>query len=114
MGEEEDLAERIRLAAPDFLFVALGCPKQEMWVARNQHRIGVPVCMGVGSVLDVLAGRFKRAPGWMQRGGIEWVYRLGQEPGRLWRRYLIGDLPVFWRTAAEGARMRLQGPRASR
>jgi N-acetylglucosaminyldiphosphoundecaprenol N-acetyl-beta-D-mannosaminyltransferase len=83
----EEISERIRAAQPDLLFVSFGCPKAEKWIAMHYRALGVPVCMGVGATIDFLAGRVRRAPGWMQRMGGEWVYRLAQEPRRLWRRY---------------------------
>ena len=76
--------EAIRQARPDVLFVALGFPRQELWIASHRERLGVPVCMGVGGTLDVLAGRVRRAPRLVQRMGLEWAYRLMQEPRR-WR-----------------------------
>lgn len=93
--DEGDLVASLRLSRPQFLFVALGCPKQEFWIARHLHEVGIPVCVGVGGVLDVLAGRLKRAPIWVQRAGLEWSYRLCQEPRRLWRRYLLADIPTL-------------------
>jgi N-acetylglucosaminyldiphosphoundecaprenol N-acetyl-beta-D-mannosaminyltransferase len=95
-SEEEDwhLVEVIRQARPDFLFVALGAPKQEFRIHRHLHQICYPVCGGIGGDLDVLAGRARRAPVWMQKSGLEWAYRLGKEPGRLWKRYLLQALPM--------------------
>jgi N-acetylglucosaminyldiphosphoundecaprenol N-acetyl-beta-D-mannosaminyltransferase len=83
----EEICDRIRAAQPDLLFVSFGCPKAEKWIAMHYHALGVPVCMGVGATIDFLAGRVRRAPAWMQRLGAEWVYRLAQEPRRLWSRY---------------------------
>jgi N-acetylglucosaminyldiphosphoundecaprenol N-acetyl-beta-D-mannosaminyltransferase len=90
-SDERGALDAIRRCGPDFLFVALGCPKQELWIHRHRQEIEVPVCIGIGGVLDVLAGRLRRAPSWMQRMGLEWLYRLQQEPGRLWKRYLTQD-----------------------
>jgi len=89
-----EIATRIRAAQPDILCVAFGCPKAEKWVAANLHSLGVPVTIGVGGTIDFLAGRMKRAPLWMQRAGIEWLFRLWQEPRRLFRRY-VADLWHF-------------------
>lgn len=95
--ENERILGRITAARPDFLFVALGAPQQDVWIRANRHRLDVPVAMGVGCVLDLLAGKVSRAPSWMQRSGLEWLFRLGQEPGRLWRRYILDDIPtLFW------------------
>jgi N-acetylglucosaminyldiphosphoundecaprenol N-acetyl-beta-D-mannosaminyltransferase len=107
--DEEQTLEAIRASKPDILFVALGCPKQEMWISRHQRAAGVPVAIGIGGVLDVLAGRFKRAPGWAQRTGAEWAYRLAQDPRRLWKRYLAQDLPTLTVTAWETLRERANG-----
>jgi N-acetylglucosaminyldiphosphoundecaprenol N-acetyl-beta-D-mannosaminyltransferase len=99
MSAEEDanVVAMIKDAAPGVLFVALGAPRQDLWIREHLHRIGVPVAMGVGCVFDLLAGRASRAPAWMQRAGLEWSYRLVQEPGRLWRRYVLDDMPTFGR-----------------
>lgn len=90
--EEEAIVALIRSARPDVLFVALGAPRQEYWISRHLSVLGVPVCMGVGGSFDVLAGRVKRAPKWMQQLQLEWLARLVQEPFR-WRRMLA--LPKF-------------------
>ena len=87
--------DMIRAAAPDFLFVALGAPRQDLWIREHLTQLHVPVSMGVGCVFDLYAGVVKLAPSWMQRTGLEWAFRLGQEPTRLWRRYLIDDLPTL-------------------
>lgn len=92
--DEENALAAIRAARPDYVFVCLGCPKQEFWISRHRHQIGSAVYIGVGGVLDVLTGKRKRAPQWMQRVGFEWLYRLMQEPRRLWRRYLLQDVPT--------------------
>ena len=92
--DDAEIIRRIRAAQPDLLFVAFGCPKAEKWMAMHYPELGVPVAMGVGATIDFLAGRVKRAPLWMQRGGVEWVYRLGQEPRRLLKRYAT-DLWYF-------------------
>ncbi|WP_395741439.1 WecB/TagA/CpsF family glycosyltransferase [Prosthecobacter sp.] len=84
----------IRQADPDLLFVSFGCPKQEKWIAMNYLRAGAPVSIGVGATIDFLAGHMKRAPRWMQMTGLEWLYRLLQEPRRLFKRYAT-DFVVF-------------------
>lgn len=91
-AEEEDIVARVRAVRPGVLFVAYGAPAQELWIARNLERLGVPLCMGVGGALDFIAGVRRRAPRWVQRLGLEWLYRLLQEPWR-WRRQLA--LPRF-------------------
>jgi N-acetylglucosaminyldiphosphoundecaprenol N-acetyl-beta-D-mannosaminyltransferase len=95
--EDEHIVGLIRAAAPAFLFVALGAPRQDLWIRAHQDRLGIPVAMGVGCVLDLLAGVTRRAPAWMRRSGLEWSYRLAREPGRLWRRYILNDMPMFGR-----------------
>jgi N-acetylglucosaminyldiphosphoundecaprenol N-acetyl-beta-D-mannosaminyltransferase len=100
--ENEHIVDMIRDVHPDFLFVALGAPRQDMWIREHQHLLQVPVAMGVGCVFDLLAGTVKRAPVWMQRTGLEWAFRLVQEPTRLWRRYLVNDLPMLARLAMAG------------
>jgi N-acetylglucosaminyldiphosphoundecaprenol N-acetyl-beta-D-mannosaminyltransferase len=94
-AEQAEIMARIHTASPHILFVAFGAPRQERWIYQHLEELGVPVCVGVGGSFDIVAGRLNRAPQWMQRLGLEWLYRLAQEPGRLWRRYLLGDLPVL-------------------
>jgi N-acetylglucosaminyldiphosphoundecaprenol N-acetyl-beta-D-mannosaminyltransferase len=93
--EDAAIVERIRRAEPGFLFVALGCPRQEKWIDRNIGNLRC-VAIGVGAALPVFAGVRRRAPATMQRSGLEWLYRLGQEPGRLWKRYLTSNLLFAW------------------
>lgn len=88
------LVEDIRNARPDILLVAFGNPKQEKWIAMHAPEVKVPVMIGVGGTLDFIAGVTRRAPTWMQNAGLEWAYRLAQEPRRLWRRYMV-DLTGF-------------------
>lgn len=90
--EEEMIVAKVRASRPDFLFVGMGMPAQEKWIARYLGGLCAHVVMGVGGSFDVLSGRLKRAPKWMRKAGIEWGYRLLQEPWR-WRR--IAQLPVF-------------------
>ena len=90
--DEDEILRRVREATPDILFVAYGVPAEEKWVARNLERLGVPVAMGVGGAVDFTAGVLPRAPLWLQRLGLEWLYRLYLQPWR-WRRML--SLPEF-------------------
>jgi N-acetylglucosaminyldiphosphoundecaprenol N-acetyl-beta-D-mannosaminyltransferase len=92
--DDAEIIRRIRTAQPDLLFVAFGCPKAEKWLAMHYRELEVPVAIGVGGTIDFLAGRVKRAPLWMQRGGVEWIHRLYQEPRRLFKRYAT-DLWYF-------------------
>jgi N-acetylglucosaminyldiphosphoundecaprenol N-acetyl-beta-D-mannosaminyltransferase len=91
-AEEPAVAQTIAAAKPDILFVAISSPKKELFLARWKQEIQAPFVMGVGGSFDVVAGRVKRAPGWMQRCGLEWFFRLLQEPRRMWRRYLVEDM----------------------
>jgi len=87
---EEDAAivAEINAAQPDIVWVGLSTPKQERWMASHLHRVNAPVMIGVGAAFDFLAGTKRQAPAWMQRSGLEWLFRLATEPRRLWRRYL--------------------------
>lgn len=104
--EESSICERIREAAPDVLLVALGAPRQDLWLRDKLEALGVPVGIGVGCTLELAGGKARRAPAWMQRSGLEWFFRLTREPGRLGRRYLIADLPVFIRLLCSALRSR--------
>src|SRR5262245_6064952 len=81
--EQDELVERIRALRPAVLLVALGIPRQEKWLAAHLEELGVPVCMGVGGTFDVFAGQVDRAPSWMQRRGLEWLYRLARNPRKI-------------------------------
>jgi N-acetylglucosaminyldiphosphoundecaprenol N-acetyl-beta-D-mannosaminyltransferase len=81
------IASRLKEAAPDILLVALGAPKQEKWIYMNHRRLGIACSIGIGASLDFIAGKFSRAPVWMQKCGLEWLFRLMQEPRRLCSRY---------------------------
>lgn len=85
------LQARIKASGARLVFVGLGCPKQELWMAANAPSTGA-VCVGVGQAFDLLAGTRARAPLWMQRAGLEWLHRLAQEPLRLGRRYLVSNV----------------------
>jgi N-acetylglucosaminyldiphosphoundecaprenol N-acetyl-beta-D-mannosaminyltransferase len=85
--DHEEILSRIEGVRPDMLLVAFGNPKQEKWLSMHRGRLNVPVCIGVGASFDFLAGAVKRAPSWMQHTGLEWLYRVAQEPSRLARRY---------------------------
>ena len=91
LGPEEDqeIVTMISLAAPDVLWVGLGTPKQERWMHEHRDKLHVPVLVSVGAAFDLLSGRRNQAPRWMRENGFEWLFRLLQEPRRLWRRYLI-------------------------
>jgi N-acetylglucosaminyldiphosphoundecaprenol N-acetyl-beta-D-mannosaminyltransferase len=98
VGSAEDLACIDRLLERPFalLFVALGAPKQELWMQAHVSRFGGATAVGVGAAFDIESGRFRAAPAWMTRWGLEWLVRLAQEPRRLARRYLIDDPWILW------------------
>jgi len=85
--EDENVVQLISAAQPDLVWVGLGTPKQELWMAAHAHRIDAAVLIGVGAAFDIHAGLTRQAPHWIQRSGLEWAFRLAQEPRRLWRRY---------------------------
>jgi N-acetylglucosaminyldiphosphoundecaprenol N-acetyl-beta-D-mannosaminyltransferase len=93
-GEEEsdELARSIRTTGADLLVVGMPSPKKEYWLEEHLETTGAVFAMGVGGSFDVVAGALRRAPPWMRRAGLEWLFRLVQEPRRLWRRYLVGNL----------------------
>jgi N-acetylglucosaminyldiphosphoundecaprenol N-acetyl-beta-D-mannosaminyltransferase len=88
------IAQQLAAAKPDLVLMAFGAPKQELLIARIEERVRPAVMLGIGASLDFIAGTVKRAPAIMRRTGFEWLYRLSQEPTRLWRRYLVDD-PKF-------------------
>ncbi len=108
--EEAEVIDRMRRSRPELVLVALGSPKQERFIGRALPALAPAVFMGVGASLDFLAGRVRRAPGWMSRAGLEWLFRLVREPRRLAHRYLVKDprfLAVLARTAREPRSARL-------
>jgi N-acetylglucosaminyldiphosphoundecaprenol N-acetyl-beta-D-mannosaminyltransferase len=104
--ERINVAKRINDAKPDLVWVGLGMPKQELWVAENHSLIEAPVLLAVGAAFGFHAGMVRRAPQWMQDRGLEWLFRLSQEPGRLWKRYLLGNPYFVWLAAREFLRGR--------
>lgn len=90
--ESKNIAEEIRNSDADILFVAFSSPMKEFWIREHMDIMRVPVAMGVGGSFDVIAGKTTRAPKWMQRCGLEWFHRFIQEPKRMFRRYIIGNL----------------------
>jgi N-acetylglucosaminyldiphosphoundecaprenol N-acetyl-beta-D-mannosaminyltransferase len=91
--EDQETIEKINAAKPDIVWVGLSSPKQEYWMAEHLERINVPVMIGVGAAFDFLSGSKPQAPGWMQRSGLEWLFRFLTEPRRLWPRYR--QYPLF-------------------
>jgi N-acetylglucosaminyldiphosphoundecaprenol N-acetyl-beta-D-mannosaminyltransferase len=90
----DSIARQLDAAKPDLVLMAFGAPKQELLIARIAERVRPAVLLGIGASLDFIAGTIKRAPAIMRNTGFEWLYRLAQEPRRLWRRYLVND-PKF-------------------
>lgn len=94
-AEQDRVVEDIARSGIGFLFVGLGCPKQELWMATMRGRVPA-VMFGVGGAFEVAAGRQATPPAWMQRSGLHWLHRLAQEPRRLWRRYLVQNPRFLW------------------
>lgn len=94
-AEEADIVDQINAAAPDLIFVALGCPKQEKWMAAHRGKLR-GVMLGVGGAFNVYAGQQARSPEWMQKLALEWLFRLLLEPRRLWKRYLVTNSQFIW------------------
>ena len=92
--EDEAIVQQINAADPDIVWVGLGTPKQERWMAEHRARLNAPVLVGVGAAFDFHAGLKRQAPRWMRHTGFEWCFRLATEPRRLWRRYLRNN-PLF-------------------
>lgn len=97
--EHQDAITKLQAADPDVVFVALGCPAQERWIAANAASLPEAAFVGIGGSLDFLAGVRKRAPQFAQRSGAEWIVRMAQEPKRLGKRYLLRDIPALIRIA---------------
>ncbi len=95
-ADDAAICARISAAKPDLLLVAFGNPKQELWIGRNAGQLDAGAAIGIGGSFNFLIGSVKRAPRWMQRCGVEWVYRVIQEPKRLWKRYGLGLLKFNW------------------
>ena len=111
LEEEGAIAREIGRLKPDIVLVGMNTPKKEFWLRRNVPNLGVPFSMGVGGSFDIVAGLVKRAPTWAQNAGLEWVWRLIQEPRRMWRRYLLGNPQFLWLVAREKTSQLLQGSR---
>lgn len=98
LNQHDTVIESINQKKPDIVFVALGMPKQEEWIYRNVDKLNATIFFPVGALLDYISGMKKRCPRWMSRIGVEWVYRLCTEPHKVWRRYLIGNPVLIWRS----------------
>ena len=95
-GREKTVVKSIQQSGAQLLIVAISTPKREYFINRWKEQLGVTFVMGVGGTFDVVAGRVKRAPKWMQMSGLEWLYRLLQEPRRLWKRYFTTNIRFVW------------------
>jgi N-acetylglucosaminyldiphosphoundecaprenol N-acetyl-beta-D-mannosaminyltransferase len=104
--EEQSIFDLINEAEPDILLLGMSSPKKELFFESYRHRLKAKYILGVGGYFDIVSGRIKRAPRWMQNSGMEWLYRLMQEPRRLWKRYLIGIFQFFWLVTKEKLRRR--------
>jgi N-acetylglucosaminyldiphosphoundecaprenol N-acetyl-beta-D-mannosaminyltransferase len=107
VAEEGAVAEQVRASRADVLLVARGVPSQDLFIDRHLPLLGVKVAMGVGGLFDFVSGRMARAPMWMRETGLEWIYRLLQEPGRMWRRYLVGNLSFLARVGLQRLGLRV-------
>ncbi|RWP37523.1 WecB/TagA/CpsF family glycosyltransferase [Mesorhizobium sp.] len=100
-AEEPAIVDRIARLRPDVLLVAMGVPRQELWIARRIDARHCTLPIAVGALLDFLSGTVPRAPLWMRRLRLEWLFRLWIEPGRLWRRYVVGNPLFLWRVIGQ-------------
>lgn len=99
--DEPQIIEDMKKSKADILFVGFSSPQKEYWLDENIDKLGIPFCMGVGGSFDVIVGKTKRAPRWMQKSGLEWFYRFIQEPKRMWKRYLVGNFKFLCITLKE-------------
>lgn len=106
--DEAGLVEKVRISGAQMLFVAITSPKKENFINQWRGQLGVDFVMGVGGTFDVVAGKVKRAPAWMQRFGLEWFFRVLQEPRRMWRRYLTTNAVFAMMLAREKCRQMLK------
>ncbi len=102
--QEQDVIDDINASGASILLVAFGVPRQELWLAKTRDRLHIPVQMGVGGLFDFYSGRIARAPQWLRELGMEWSWRLLQEPGRMWRRYLVGNWVFLYRVWKQSRR----------
>ena len=100
-AQEPEIIGRIAALRPDMLLVAMGVPRQELWIARHIDERHCTMPVAVGALLDFLSGSVPRAPLWMRRLRLEWLFRLAVEPGRLWRRYVVGNPVFLWRVVKQ-------------
>ncbi|MDP1722379.1 MAG: WecB/TagA/CpsF family glycosyltransferase [Candidatus Gottesmanbacteria bacterium] len=94
--QNRKIIEEINKSRADIVFVGMGCPEQERWMMKNRNTLIPSVLIGVGAAFDFLSGRVRQAPAWMQHAGLEWLFRLSQEPQRLWKRYTITNIQFLF------------------
>jgi len=94
--EHKNVINQINDSKADILWVGLGSPKQDIWISTNRDRLDVPIMLGVGAAFDFISGVKKHAPRWIQRSGLEWLFRFCCEPRRLWRRYILGNAKFIY------------------
>jgi N-acetylglucosaminyldiphosphoundecaprenol N-acetyl-beta-D-mannosaminyltransferase len=107
--DNEGFINLINLAKPDFIWVGLGAPKQERWMYKNYEKINQGVLFGIGAGFDYVSGNTKHAPNWMKNASLEWLYRLIQEPKRLWKRYFKTIPPFIFLASLELLRIKIKG-----
>ncbi len=109
-ASSQEAIRRIGESGADTLFVCMGVPNQELWIDRHRHELpGVKLALGLGAFFDFYAGVVARSPLWMRKLRIEWVYRLLQEPRRLWKRYILGNAVFFWHILANRLGLNAKG-----
>ncbi len=112
--EEPSIVDGIRASKADLMLLAFGAPRQDIWIAQHLHEFGTKVAIGVGGLLDFYSGRIPRAPIWLRELGLEWFYRFYQEPGRMWKRYFVGNGLFLYRVFREKLRHSAATASASR
>ncbi len=105
--ESEAIVDQVNTSRADILLVAFGAPLQERWITANRSRLKTKVCLGVGGLFDFYSGNTRRAPRWLRELGLEWVYRILQEPGRMWHRYVVGNPLFLYRVMAWWSREKI-------
>jgi N-acetylglucosaminyldiphosphoundecaprenol N-acetyl-beta-D-mannosaminyltransferase len=99
--ERAETIDRLNAARPHFVWVGLGTPKQDLWLADHRDELDAAALLAVGAAFEIVSGARRRAPPWMQRAGLEWLFRLMLEPRRLWRRYAVANVRFVWVVARE-------------
>lgn len=103
-GENERIFQKIAASGAQYIWVGLGCPKQEQWIARHKAQLPPGIYFGIGAAFAFHAGLVSQAPAWMQKRGLEWLYRFAAEPRRLWKRYVVYNTLFVWYLLIDGLR----------